>query len=121
MKTIEYKDKDCRYTYNEKNQHHSYDDRPAVEFTSGSYKGYKCWFKDGKLHRTNGPARIWGDTGRKEYWVDDKPVYPIVTNRLFFRKKEVWFIKKEKPKLSKLKKILNFFRKIIFLRKNKIL
>jgi hypothetical protein len=33
-----------------------------VEFSSGT----KCWFKDGKFHRENGPAREWADGTR--YW-----------------------------------------------------
>ncbi len=40
-----------------------------VEFPSGT----KFWFKNGKLHREDGPAII-RDDGNVEYWIDDKPI-----------------------------------------------
>jgi len=41
-------------TRNEKGELHSFDDNPAIEMAYG----YKEWYKDGKLHRDNGPASI---------------------------------------------------------------
>lgn len=34
-----------------------------------SPRGIKCWFRDNKFHRTNGPARIW-PIDNVEYWVN---------------------------------------------------
>ena len=33
--------------------------------------GDEAWYKDGELHRLDGPAREWID-GRKEWWIRDK-------------------------------------------------
>jgi len=41
-------------TYNQSNELHSFDDNPAITYFSGD----KYWFKNGKIHRDNGPARI---------------------------------------------------------------
>ena len=32
--------------------------------------GYKAWYINGKLHRTDGPAAIWSD-GIHEWWIND--------------------------------------------------
>jgi hypothetical protein len=40
------------------------DDGPATVISDG----YKAWYWKGFFHRTNGPARIWGD-GTKEWWI----------------------------------------------------
>ena len=51
------------FTYNEKGQLHSYDDKPAVVLMS-----YSAWFKDGKYNRYNSqPAIVYSD-GRHEFW-----------------------------------------------------
>jgi hypothetical protein len=42
-------------------------DGPAIEWSDGS----KAWYIDGKRHRTNGPA-YKGVDGTKVWWVDDK-------------------------------------------------
>lgn len=53
--------------------------RPSNDFTGISewcdgaknyvrYIGYIAFYKDGKLHRDNYPARIW-PTGACEYWI----------------------------------------------------
>jgi hypothetical protein len=44
------------------------EDGPAVTNT----QGYKSWYFEGRLHNLNGPARIWQD-GVEEYWIDNKP------------------------------------------------
>jgi hypothetical protein len=33
--------------------------------------GNECWYKDGKLHREDGPALIYS-YGNKEYWLNNK-------------------------------------------------
>ena len=33
--------------------------------------GIKCWWKQGQLHRLDGPARI-RINGQNEYWVNDQ-------------------------------------------------
>ena len=43
------------------------DDGPAIEWANGS----KGWYKNGLLHRDDGPA-IEGADGTKEWWVDGK-------------------------------------------------
>ena len=35
------------------------------------YDGTKIWFKNGILHREDGPVKEYAD-GSKEYWFDDK-------------------------------------------------
>jgi hypothetical protein len=42
-------------------------DGPAVECVDGT----KVWFVDGKFHRLDGPA-IERANGQKEWWIDDK-------------------------------------------------
>jgi len=42
-------------------------DGPAIEYRYGS----KVWCKDGQRHRTGGPAIEWAD-GDKEWWVNGK-------------------------------------------------
>lgn len=33
--------------------------------------GMKCWYKEGKFHRDNGPAIEW-DNGFREWWLEGK-------------------------------------------------
>ena len=42
-------------------------------YTGGyvSEDGSKSWYKDGKRHQLNGPAKIWAN-GHKEWWVEGK-------------------------------------------------
>ena len=44
------------------------EDGPACEFLSGT----KMWFVNGKLHRNDGPARIWSGDGMKEWFINDE-------------------------------------------------
>jgi len=72
-------------TFNDDNQLHSFDDKPAIIMTNGTKywlenglwhrldkpamitnDGIKCWFKKGLLHRDNGPAIILADG--TSYW-----------------------------------------------------
>ena len=41
-----------------------------IDFTINT-TGIKCWWKQGQLHRLDGPARIL-PPGRLEYWVDGR-------------------------------------------------
>jgi len=50
---------------------HSYNDKPAVVFKDGT----KIWYKNGKIHRLNGYARI-NRNGAKYYYVDGKLINP---------------------------------------------
>jgi len=43
-----------RTTYNHEGDLHSFNDKPAIEFDNGRKK----WYKDGVLHRLEGPAII---------------------------------------------------------------
>ena len=43
------------------------DDGPAVESADGT----KFWYKNGKIHREDGPAREYANS-YKEYWLNDK-------------------------------------------------
>ena len=43
------------------------EDGPAVEWTDGG----KCWYKNGKLHRGDGPAAEYA-SGGKEWWINGK-------------------------------------------------
>jgi len=44
-----------KYTMNDMNQYHSYNDEPAIEYLDGSAK---IWYKNGLLHRDDKPAII---------------------------------------------------------------
>ena len=68
------------YTLNENNQYHSENDEPAiVEASRIEYEGednieihidgYKAWYKNGRLHREEGPAVI-RDCGTKFYYLN---------------------------------------------------
>jgi len=50
MKTVKYDDR--VETLNDKGEVHSFDGKPAIEWVGGS----KGWFKEGKIHRVDGPA-----------------------------------------------------------------
>lgn len=74
----------CRY----RGQLHSRNDKPAIEYPDGSKYWYKdgvmhredgpavlvknaeIWMRDGKYHRIDGPAVSWTIKKRYEYWVD---------------------------------------------------
>ncbi len=47
------------------------DDGPAVERADGT----KEWWLDGQLHRDDGPAVEWAD-GTKVWWLDGRPIQP---------------------------------------------
>jgi len=42
--------------YNYKDELHSFNGKPAVEYNDGTKIWYKEWYKKGKLHRLDGPA-----------------------------------------------------------------
>jgi hypothetical protein len=56
-----------KYTKNDMNQYHSYNDMPAIEYLDGSSK---IWYKNGLIHRENQPAIITKDTD--EYYFEGK-------------------------------------------------
>ncbi len=43
-----------------------------VEYPNGS----KLWYRNGKQHREDGPAREWADGG-KDWWLNGKCVYAL--------------------------------------------
>ena len=43
-------------------------DGPAVEWPNG----YKEWYLNGKLHKEDGPAREWPDGNKLEWWLNNK-------------------------------------------------
>jgi len=58
MKTIKYYNR--VETYNDKDELHSFNDNPAVDYNDGD----KWWYKEDKLHRLNGPAIEWANGGK---------------------------------------------------------
>lgn len=56
-------------TFNDEGQLHSEDNWPAVYHPNG----YRAWYKNDKLHNSEGPAVVYPD-GRIRYYVDGKPV-----------------------------------------------
>jgi len=65
MKTIKY---DNRIeTFNDKSEWHSLNDKPAIEWDNGD----KELYKEGKLHRDNGPA-IEDNYGYKAWYYENK-------------------------------------------------
>jgi len=65
MKTIKCDDR--IETLNDKDELHSFNDNPAVDFNNGD----KWWYKEGKLHRLDGPAIEFSD-GEKWWYKDGK-------------------------------------------------
>jgi len=67
------------YTADEQNRFHSFDDEPAVvvedyldKDISGeeiNVSGYQAWYKNGLIHRENGPAVI-RNSGEEFYYLD---------------------------------------------------
>jgi len=90
MKAIKY---DGRIeTRNDKNELHSFNDKPAIKYndlTKEWYKegklhrlngpavdyiyGTKFWYKEGKRHRLDGPAREF-ENGDKEWYYENKQI-----------------------------------------------
>jgi len=60
MKTVKYYNR--FETLNDKDELHSFDNKPAVEWFSGG----KEWYKEGKLHRIDGHASE--DSSGSEFW-----------------------------------------------------
>jgi len=54
-------------TLNDKGELHSFDGKPAVDWSNGD----KFWYKNGKFHRVGGPAVEWND-GVKEWFKEGK-------------------------------------------------
>ena len=46
-------------------EYHRDDDLPAIEYSNGT----KYWYRDGLIHRENGPAVEWYD-GSKRYYLE---------------------------------------------------
>jgi hypothetical protein len=61
---VEYEDGDRKEWYKEGNLHR--EDGPAREYSDGS----KTWYKEGKHHRMDGPAIDFAN-GYKEWWIDN--------------------------------------------------
>jgi len=55
-------------TINSKGKHHSFDDKPAMIWADGD----KCWYKDGEIHRSHGPAYLSEDKSYKAWWLNGK-------------------------------------------------
>ncbi len=47
---------------------------------------YMWWYKNGKFHREDGPAKIWYD-GIKEWWLNGKYIYSSFCVRIDLRNK----------------------------------
>jgi len=60
---------DAIITLNERNEVHSFDDKPAIKRNNGD----KSWYKEGKIHRMNGPA-IELNNGYKYWFYEDREV-----------------------------------------------
>lgn len=67
-------------TYNSKDELHSFDDEPAVFYTSGVNEGDKLWYKSGFKHRDNDLPALIRSNGCKTWYKhglihrdDDKP------------------------------------------------
>ena len=54
-------------TINKNGQHHSFDDKPAIENSDG----FKSWYLNGKRHREDGPAIEYSD-GSKAWFLNGK-------------------------------------------------
>jgi len=108
MKTIKYDNK--IETVNDKDELHSFDDKPAVEYSNGIkrwYKegkchrldgpafkyndGYKSWYKDGKRHRIDGPAVEHND-GEK-YWYKEGKRHRLDGPAYIYNKIKYWYYK----------------------------
>ena len=48
------------------------EDGPAIEYADGT----RLWFKNGKYHREDGPAIEYAD-GTKKWWLKGKRFYPV--------------------------------------------
>jgi len=68
MKTIKYDDKVA--TFNDKGELHSFNNKPAVDFSNGN----KFWYKKNKIHRLDGPAIEYND-GYKSWYYEGKKIY----------------------------------------------
>ena len=72
-------------------------DGPAIVIDENNY----AWISNDDKHRTDGPATIWGKYSmscyedREEYWIEGNKVSPLLTKRLFFRKKEIVYFEKD--------------------------
>lgn len=51
-------------TINSQGDHHSFDDKPAFEYTCG----FQYWYKNGKEHREKGPAIIYSARLEEHHW-----------------------------------------------------
>ena len=85
------KDKSCGIkikscTLNEVGLHQSFNDKPAIVYSSGR----KEWQHDGEYHRTNGPAIKDPSEQTKEWWIsgelhrEDGPAYIFKKDFCYF-------------------------------------
>jgi len=67
VKTIKYHDR--IEIYNDKDELHSFNNKPAILFDNGN----KYWYKNDKIHRDDGPARIsiFGSSVEHYYYRND--------------------------------------------------
>ena len=74
MKQFSRKSQDCirYYILDEKglSLHYHRENGPAIEYISGPRKGRKEYYKDGYLHRLDGPA-IDDANDMSQYWIND--------------------------------------------------
>lgn len=60
------------------------DDNPVGEFILECIQGSIIYIKDGKRHRTDGPAVIW-NSGKTYYWFNGNHFPEIKTDKEFIR------------------------------------
>src|SRR5271165_3436846 len=53
-------------------------DGPAIEYANGA----KYWYLNGKFHRTDGPACEYTD-GETRYWINDKHIPQLDNKRIY--------------------------------------
>jgi len=69
-------------TINEIGEHHSYNDKPAMEFRWGA----KVWWLNGEMHRENGPS-IEHSNGNKEWCLNGESAIIIYDQKIIVGKK----------------------------------
>jgi len=97
--TVKVYDDGTVYWFNEEGQF-NLEDGPAVTKADGT----RFWYRNSKLHRTDGPAVIHS-SGRKEFWL----------NGIFYSEKDYW--EKLKPAkemtIAELEKELGYKIKVV--------
>ena len=72
-----------RCWHNKKGQPHRLTG-PAVIYNDGDM----TWFRHGKYHRDDGPARIWPSTGLEEWYKDDVRYEPSAHDLILWKMKK---------------------------------